>query len=176
MGYDNYAPCSKGLVTDTYSATEICISGFTYPGAKVEGLEPGRLRGEDGRVYKFVKAGEDLVAGNLVEYDITDATLTTVNKTEAVLDIAAGVAETAITSGRYGWITIAGGLESIATALVDGDVVDVAAGDMLAPSTTAGVLKKAAIGDRACAQAIEANAAAAALKKVRLLNGPLYVA
>jgi hypothetical protein len=98
----------------------------------------GALRFDGGKVYRFARmTGGAATAGQAVTY-VADSTtsvalcgsMTTANTTAALV---AGIAETALTSGNYGWITVYGP----ATALVNtGALIN----DALVPATTAGAL------------------------------------
>jgi len=90
---------------------------------------------EDGTEYTYVKAGAAIAAGDAVKIDTSDTTNLpfTVIKTSAATSKMVGVAESAFTSGYYGWIVTKGRVEAnVATS--------VAAGDGLIPTSTAGRL------------------------------------
>src|SRR5687767_11542691 len=69
--------------------------------------ELGVLRFENGRVYKYVKAVDAAItAGFAAEYSGT--TGTNVRLAVASAHMYAGVAETTLTSGSFGWLTVQG--------------------------------------------------------------------
>lgn len=172
---DNFAETTPGAVTDTFTATELGIGGETYPGQRWSGVQAGRLRSEGGKVYKLIKAGGVIAAGAAVKQDAdNDATGNQFIASAAATDIVDGICETAIASGSYGYMTMPDGINSIASASVDGSGTAIVAGDRLMPSAVAGILVKATATNNACAIALAATALATRIS-VRLLNSPLKI-
>jgi hypothetical protein len=108
--------------------------------------ELGVLRFENGRVYKYVRAVDGAIgAGFVAEYSGTGGT--TVRLAVASAQIYAGVAETALSSGNYGWVTVQG----LTSAMCNSSVT---AGNGLIVAGTAGMLTVATSASLARAQAI----------------------
>lgn len=125
----------------------------------------GRRRFENGRVYIYQQASAIIAINSLVTLDAAgSADGLKVKPTAAAGDSVFGVAETAIASASYGWITVKG----VASCLV---ATGTAADDPLSASATAGTAAKVAeagTGDYKFVRisALEANAGAAAAKRV----------
>lgn len=149
--------CFSDTVTDTYASSTALPTGY----------EVGMVREHNGNKYMFQQAGAAIAANEPVALDTSVTTGKKVVKTPAATDATLfGVANTALSNGYYGWITI----ESKSTDCIVAN--GVAAADPLGPSGTAGVLAKPAntvvAGLRV--QALEANSSgSAAAKKVALL-------
>lgn len=126
----------------------------------------GTKRFQNGRTYVYQQAGSAISVNQAVKLDPSINTGAKVVPTAAAGDSVYGVAETAIASGSYGWIT----REGVAAVLVaTGTAVD----DPMGASATAGVLAKVAeagTGDYKFVRcnALEANAGAAAAKNVMI--------
>lgn len=119
---------------------------------------------DNGNEYRYMKATAAIPVNSGVMLDIaTDATGLNVIKTAAAGNDLFGVAETAIASGSYGWITTRG----VASCLVaDG----VAAADPLGATSTAGTLAKITEAGSGSykfvrAKALAANSSGGALAK-----------
>jgi hypothetical protein len=94
-----------GKVTDTYTAENLGIGSVDITKKKYS-IAPGAIREENGRAYKLCLAAAAIGANAAVAYSGT--TGYTVAEAAATGSTLAGVAETAIDSGAYGWITIEG--------------------------------------------------------------------
>ena len=155
-----------GKVTDTYTAENLGIGSVDITKKKYS-IAVGSIREENGRAYKLVKANEAITVNDGVTYTISDTTLTTIERADAVGEHIVGVAETAIASGEYGWITIEGQAEA---TVADGTAVALALG----ASAVDGVLATPANTVVACLRAIAVDAnssGAAAVRTVLLLPG-----
>lgn len=122
-------------VTSTFTTAELDANGLA-----IKGMAIGSLFSHQGKTYKLVKANGTITANQIVKYDGSATTFgalgAAVIASAAATDNVAGVAETAITSGDFGFITVAG--------VASGNVVNGAAQhDMLASSGTAGAAQKA---------------------------------
>lgn len=115
-----------------------------------EGTILGELRVEtaSGNTYKFVKASAAVAQYEACQTDhANDTAGNIVKKTAAVTDDLAGVAQDAFAANDYGWLLVSGtGTCKILTAG--------AAGELLAPTATAGVL---GIGAAASVQMLRAK-------------------
>lgn len=133
------------------------------------GYTIGMLREENGKLYRLAKAGAAIPINAACKPD-SAATSGDIGyqvvKTAVAGEGVSGVAEIAVTSGYYFWLTVG----RVASVLVTGTV---AIGDRLAATATAGTLSSlaAATYGHVCAHALEANASGAATKKVHLLVG-----
>lgn len=98
--------------------------------------ELGILRFEGAKLYRYVKGtAANITAGQACSYaaDSSTSIITTAAASTATAQSVAGIAETAITSGSFGWLTVSGP----ATALVD---TGARVHDCLTGATTAGAL------------------------------------
>lgn len=111
--------------------------------------ELGILRFDGARILRYCKAGAALVGGNAVKLD--DTTGTHVIATAASVDPVYGIAETAIASGSFGWITVFG------KAFASVDSTATAAFDKLQPTATAGMLSRALVSSSTYGVALEAG-------------------
>lgn len=133
------------------------------------GYSLGMIRESNGKLYRLVVAGGVIPINSAVKND-SAATGTNIGYQVVATGVAAegvaGVAEIAVASGAYFWMTIG----KVASVLVTGTV---AIGDRMAATATAGTLSSlaAATFGHVCAIALEANASGAATKKVHLLVG-----
>jgi hypothetical protein len=101
------------------------------------------LRVEDPRAdrpdnqLRYIKAGSAISAGNSVKVDLTDETNEpfALVPTSAVTDVVVGIAEMAIASGSFGWVTVGGKAPSAKAA------VSQSAGAKLGASASAGTLQ-----------------------------------
>lgn len=122
-------------VTSTYTTADL------LPNGTIKGMPIGMLFEHGGKTYKLVHANGTITANRAVKYDPTATTYgalgASVIATAAATDApGAGIAETAITSGDFGWITVAG----VANCLLSGTP---AVGAQLSASGTAGALQTA---------------------------------
>lgn len=122
-------------VNSTYTTSELQSNGT------IKGMPIGVLFEHQGKTYKLVHANGSISANRAVKYDPTATTYgilgASVIQTAAATDApGAGIAETAITSGDFGWITVAG----VANCLLSGTP---AVGAALSASGTSGALQTA---------------------------------
>lgn len=133
MGGD-FQGANFGSVTDTYSAVELGLdtSDQIHLRKKFSGGYAGMMRPDNDRLYRLVKAGSTITAGQFVKPDTAGADPFAVIPTAAAGDGWIGVCETAIASGEYGWMTCWG--QATATILTA-----TTKGQLLSASSTAGV-------------------------------------
>lgn len=109
----------------------------TFPlGLEADDPRGGQFR--TGNRIKYVKASSAVSAGNAVVIDTGDSTGTepaVVVPASALNQVVTGIAETAIASGSFGWVTIRG---RVASALKTASTLT--AGDVLSTTATAGAL------------------------------------
>lgn len=126
MGYATQF-CFSDAVTDVYTSSDGLPTGYAV------GME--RRSGDN--LYVFQQAGAAIVVNEAVVLDTSITTGLKVVKAPASTDDPIfGVAETAIASGGYGWITV----ESKSCSALVADLTVV--GDQLTTSATAGTLAK----------------------------------
>lgn len=163
MGYPNNTSMKKIWATKLtdYSSTD------------KEGI--GAIRFEGAKFYKYVKYNQGVgavaaVAGNFVAYkaDVayTDTLVEVSSDVSDSLRLPAGVLQSAIPNGYFGWIQIRG-VATLATALVSG-----ADGDELAMSTTTDGTLKQLVDTNATASVPCAGWALDASAKIVLLMCP----
>lgn len=153
-------------VTNTYTTSELQSNGT------IKGMAIGTLHEHQGKTYKLVYADGTIAVNSLVKYKGSTTTYgalgASVIATAAATDGVAGVAETAITSGDFGWITVQG----VASVLT---VDAVGAHEMLAASGTAGTAQKApnttTVAEKVFGVSLEANGSGGAAAKKVLLQG-----
>ena len=137
----------KDAVTDTSSTAKYRV---------------GTRRQQNGREYIYIQADDAITVNQAVKMDST--TGVKVTPTAAATDDLFGVAETAITDEEYGWITVKG----VASCKI---LTAATAGQVLAPTSTAGVLGNPANTDVAMIRAVALqNGAATNLTKNVYLN------
>ena len=103
-----------------------------------EADHPGGGQFNTGKRIRYVKASSAVSAGNAVVLDTGDTTGTepaVVVPASALNQVVAGIAETAIANGSFGWVTVRG---RVASATKTATVVT--AGDTLSTTATAGAL------------------------------------
>jgi hypothetical protein len=123
-----------------YKSTNSTYGAAEAVNGAIKGMIVGALFEHQGKTYKLVKANGAILVNQLVKYDGSEATYGAVGgaviATAAAVDNVAGVAETAIASGDFGWITVAG----VASCLVANSTLIHAP---LASSGTAGTAQTA---------------------------------
>lgn len=122
--------------------------------------ELGAIRFDGGRILRYCKANGALIGGNAVKWD--DTTGTRVIATTASADPMCGVAETAIASGSFGWITVYG---RAAASVWSGDSPAFA---KLQPTSTAGMMAGAQVSSQTFGVSLEAGQATARTTIVHL--------
>jgi len=125
----------------------------------------GTRRFEGGNEYVYMQADDAFTAGQAAKID--SATGVKCTPTAAATDGCIGVAEIAVTDEYFFWLTVRGP----ASALIADST---SAGEILAPSATAGVLAVAPTSTarrKVIGEAAEANSTGAAAAKVVYLYG-----
>lgn len=126
-------------VTSTYTTSELDANGLS-----IKGMAIGCLHDRGGNTYKLIKATAAIGANALVEHTPGATTFGALGAAGAEADAATGdvlgVAETAIGSGDFGWVTVAG--------VAQCEVADsTAAGSQMTASGSAGVAQAGAFND-----------------------------
>lgn len=142
-------------VTTTYTAALLPASYVT-----------GMRRQENNKTFFLMLAGSAITAGQAVKLDTSAAAGGSVIPTAAIIDPVFGIAETAIASGSYGWVTRFPSKSASANV-----ASTVGAGEFLRASATAGRLEVItdSVGNQN-AVAVALSDASSNVATVQLLN------